>query len=278
MNGFILINKPKNFTSYDVIRILRRVLNIKKMGHSGTLDPFAEGLLIIGLNKATKFIQFLSELSKEYIAKIKFGIETDTLDIDGQVIKVDENFKLKKDVLETAIRKFPRIYDQIPPKFSAKKVEGERAYELAREGEKFELSPKRVEILDLKLLEVNEDDNEAIVHLKVSSGFYVRSFARDLANSMETIAYLLELKRIAIGNFRLEDAQILNSDEFRLIAIDKALEFIESLDIFDCRKFKNGQWMLYKYKDGIYRIYCDGEFLGIGRIENNILKPIKVLG
>ncbi len=278
MDGFILINKPKNFTSYDVIRILKRILNIKKMGHSGTLDPFAEGLLIIGLNRATKFLQFLLELPKEYIAKIKFGIETDTLDIDGQIIKVDENFKLKKDNLEIAIQSFPKTYDQIPPKFSAKKVKGERAYELAREGEEFELSSKRVEILDLKLLEVNEEDKEALVYLKVRTGFYVRSFARDLANSMGTIAYLLELRRIAIGNFRIENAQNLNSDEFRLIAIDKALEFIESLEIFDCRKFKNGQWMLYKYKDGIYRIYCNSEFLGIGKVENNILKPIKVLG
>ncbi|MEO0144873.1 MAG: tRNA pseudouridine(55) synthase TruB [candidate division WOR-3 bacterium] len=277
LNGFILLNKPKNYTSYDVIRVLKRILNIKKIGHSGTLDPFAEGLLIIGLNKATKFIQFLTDLPKEYIAKIKFSIETDTLDVDGEIIKVDENFKLNKEIFEKAILNFPRIYEQIPPKYSAKKIEGKRAYELAREGEEFELKPKRVEIYDLKILEVNESDNIAIIYIKVSSGFYVRSFARDLANFLNTIAYVSELKRIAIGKFKLENANNLNDKEFKLIDIDQALDFMEKIEILDCKRFKNGQRMLYKYDDGIYRVYCDGNFLGVGKIESNILRPLKVI-
>jgi tRNA pseudouridine55 synthase len=277
MDGFILINKPKNWTSYDVIRVLKKLFNVKKIGHSGTLDPFAEGLLIIGINRATKFIEFLMNLPKEYIAKIKFGIETDTLDIDGEIINCDNNFKLNENVLQMAVDDFPRSYKQIPPKFSAKKVDGSRAYELAREGKEFELKPKLVSIYDLKIESIDEANNEAVFYLKVSSGFYVRSFARDLANRIGTFGYLLELKRIAIGNFKLENAHNIDDREFKLIQIDTALDFIEKIEILDCRKFKNGQITIYKYKDGIYRIYCDSHFLGIGKIENNLLKPLKVL-
>jgi tRNA pseudouridine55 synthase len=277
MDGFILINKPKNWTSYDVIRVLKKLFNVKKIGHSGTLDPFAEGLLIIGINRATKFIEFLMNLPKEYIAKIKFGIETDTLDIDGKIINCDNNFKLNENVLQMAVDDFPRNYEQIPPKFSAKKVDGSRAYELAREGKEFELKPKLVSIYDLKIQSIDEANNEAVFYLKVSSGFYVRSFARDLANRIGTFGYLLELKRIAIGNFKLENAHNIDDREFKLIQIDTALDFIEKIEILDCRKFKNGQITIYKYKDGIYRIYCDSHFLGIGKIENNLLKPLKVL-
>jgi tRNA pseudouridine55 synthase len=277
MDGFILINKPKNWTSYDVIRVLKKLFNVKKIGHSGTLDPFAEGLLIIGINRATKFIEFLMNLPKEYIAKIKFGIETDTLDIDGKIINCDNNFKLNENVLQMAVDDFPRSYEQIPPKFSAKKVDGSRAYELAREGKEFELKPKLVSIYDLKIQSIDEVNNEAVFYLKVSSGFYVRSFARDLANRIGTFGYLLELKRIAIGNFKLENAHNIDDREFKLIQIDTALDFIEKIEILDCRKFKNGQITIYKYKDGIYRIYCDSNFLGIGKIENNLLKPLKVL-
>jgi tRNA pseudouridine55 synthase len=277
MDGFILINKPKNWTSYDVIRVLKKLFNVKKIGHSGTLDPFAEGLLIIGINRATKFIEFLMNLPKEYIAKIKFGIETDTLDIDGKIINCDNSFKLNENVLQMAVDDFPRSYEQIPPKFSAKKVDGSRAYELAREGKEFELKPKLVSIYDLKIQSIDEINNEAVFYLKVSSGFYVRSFARDLANRIGTFGYLLELKRIAIGNFKLENAHNIDDREFKLIQIDTALDFIEKIEILDCRKFKNGQITIYKYKDGIYRIYCDSHFLGIGKIENNLLKPLKVL-
>ncbi len=277
MDGFILINKPKNWTSYDVIRVLKKLFNVKKIGHSGTLDPFAEGLLIIGINRATKFIEFLMNLPKEYIAKIKFGIETDTLDIDGKIINCDNSFKLNENVLQMAVDDFPRSYEQIPPKFSAKKVDGSRAYELAREGKEFELKPKLVSIYDLKIQSIDEANNEAVFYLKVSSGFYVRSFARDLANRIGTFGYLLELKRIAIGNFKLENAHNIDDREFKLIQIDTALDFIEKIEILDCRKFKNGQITIYKYKDGIYRIYCDNHFLGIGKIENNLLKPLKVL-
>jgi len=277
MDGFILINKPKNWTSYDVIRVLKKLFNVKKIGHSGTLDPFAEGLLIIGINRATKFIEFLMNLPKEYIAKIKFGIETDTLDIDGKIINCDNSFKLNENVLQMAVDDFPRSYEQIPPKFSAKKVDGSRAYELAREGKEFELKPKLVSIYDLKIQSIDEANNEAVFYLKVSSGFYVRSFARDLANRIGTFGYLLELKRIAIGNFKLENAHNIDDREFKLIQIDTALDFIEKIEILDCRKFKNGQITIYKYKDGIYRIYCDSHFLGIGKIENNLLKPLKVL-
>jgi tRNA pseudouridine55 synthase len=277
MDGFILINKPKNWISYDVIRVLKKLFNVKKIGHSGTLDPFAEGLLIIGINRATKFIEFLMNLPKEYIAKIKFGIETDTLDIDGKIINCDNNFKLNENVLQMAVDDFPRSYEQIPPKFSAKKVDGSRAYELAREGKEFELKPKLVSIYDLKIQSIDEANNEAVFYLKVSSGFYVRSFARDLANRIGTFGYLLALKRIAIGNFKLENAHNIDDREFKLIPIDTALDFIEKIEILDCRKFKNGQITIYKYKDGIYRIYCDSNFLGIGKIENNLLKPLKVL-
>ncbi|MEO0223481.1 MAG: tRNA pseudouridine(55) synthase TruB [candidate division WOR-3 bacterium] len=277
MDGFILINKPKGWTSYDVIRVLKKLFNVKKIGHSGTLDPFAEGLLIIGINKATKFIEFLMNLPKEYIAKIKLGAETDTLDIDGEIVNYDNNFKLNREILEMVINDFPRDYEQIPPKFSAKKIDGKRAYELAREGKEFELKPKLVSIYDLKIEDIDEVNNEAIFYLKVSSGFYVRSFARDLANKMGTFGYLLELKRIAIGNFKIEKAHSINDKEFKLIQIDTALDFIEKIEILDCRKFKNGQITTYKYKDGIYRVYCDSNFLGIGKIENNLLKPLKVL-
>ncbi|MCS7245866.1 MAG: tRNA pseudouridine(55) synthase TruB [candidate division WOR-3 bacterium] len=277
MNGFILINKPKGYTSYDVIRVLKKILGFKKIGHSGTLDPFAEGLLVIGINKATKFIEFLIGLEKTYIAKIKFGIETNTLDVEGDIINVDSSFKLNISVFQKVIEDFPREYEQIPPKFSAKRIHGKRAYELSREGIDFEIKPKTVKIYELKVLSVYEVNNEADIFLRVSSGFYVRSFARDLAEKLNTYGYVLELKRIAIGSFKLENAHSLNDSEFKVISIDEALYFFEKIEIIDCFKFKSGQITRYKYKEGIYRVYCDGNFIGVGKIENELLKPLKVL-
>jgi len=205
MKGIAIFYKPKGQTSYDVIRKLKKLLKPKKIGHGGTLDPFAEGVLIIGIDEGTKQLtQFLKSSKKEYIGVIELGKESNTFDIEGEIIDNEiAEFPEKQDIINV-LNTFKGKTLQTPPKFSAVKISGKPAYKLARQGKEFILTPKEVEIIDIEFLDYSPP--ELRLKLLVKSGFYVRSFAQDLGKKLKTGAYLKSLTRTQVSDFKINEA------------------------------------------------------------------------
>lgn len=207
INGILLINKEEGITSYDVIRKLKKVLpKGQKIGHGGTLDPFATGLLIILLGKGTKLMNQIHSLKKEYMVKAEFGYATDTQDVTGEKIEVCENLvEVSKDKIESVIKgKFLGEIYQTPPMFSAKKIKGRKAYDLAREGKEVNIEPKKITIHFFGL--VHYDWPYSTFFVLCSTGTYIRTLVNDLGNEIGTYATAVELQRTKIGDFNLENA------------------------------------------------------------------------
>jgi len=203
--GFILINKPSGITSHDVVDKLREITKIKKIGHAGTLDPFAQGLLILGIGrKFTKKLSIFQKKDKEYIATLKLGAESDTFDREGKIVERKVEKIPDKKEIEEVLKSFIGEIEQIPPIFSAKKVKGKKLYELARKGIKVEPKPQRVKIYEISILEYNFPCLK--IRVKCSSGTYIRSLANDIGKKLGCGAYVEELIRTKIGNFSLSDA------------------------------------------------------------------------
>ncbi len=203
--GFLAVDKPSGPTSHDIVAEARRALRIRKVGHTGTLDPFATGLLLLAAGAATRLIEYLGPLEKEYVATARLGETTDTLDPEGDSVFVSDGWqKLNWEQVEAALNSFVGQMDQMPPVFSAKKIGGESAHRRARRGEDVELQPSPVSIHEIELLSLSLP--EVTFRLRCSTGTYVRSVARDLGDRLGVGAYLSALRRTAIGSFRVEDA------------------------------------------------------------------------
>jgi len=204
-SGFILINKPAGPTSFNIISRLRRITGIKKIGHAGTLDPFANGLLICAIGReATREIDKFVKLPKEYIADVFLGKRTDTMDTEGKIISEYSGKKITKKKIVEVIKKFIGKQEQIPPMFSAKKVNGKKLYELARKGIEIEREPSKIEIFKIKILKYSWPKLK--LKIKCSSGTYIRSLADDIGTKLGCGAYLTNLKRTEIGKLKLKKA------------------------------------------------------------------------
>ena len=279
MNGLIIINKPKGCTSHDVVNKIRKTLNIKKVGHTGTLDPNATGVLPILIGNATKASKYLVEHKKTYVATLKLGEKTTTGDSEGQVIEKDFNFnnmEIKK--IEDILKTFLGKQTQIPPMYSSIKVNGKKLYEYAREGKKVEIPSREIEIFNIELLSFNEKD-EIIFEVECSKGTYIRTLCEDIANKLETIGYMKELKRTKVNEFNIENS--INLEELtiekiqeKIIKIEEIFESKEKINLDDkkLQLFLNGVLLTQKMKDEIYRIYNNKNFIGLGIIKNNLLK------
>lgn len=204
MFGFLNIYKPKDITSHDVVSYLRRVTKIKQIGHTGTLDPFAEGVLPVCIGKSTRLIEYLSD-DKAYIATVQFGKTTDTYDIEGEVLS-ESDIKVKEDELLSALTKYHGEIEQIPPKYSAIKVNGKKLYEYARAGVEVEIKPRKVVIEEIKLLSFDSNLQTAEIYIKCSKGTYIRTIGYDLGQDLGCGAYLSGLKRVQAGDFSIEDS------------------------------------------------------------------------
>ena len=204
MFGFLNIYKPKDITSHDVVSYLRRVTKIKQIGHTGTLDPFAEGVLPVCIGKSTRLIEYLSD-DKAYIATVQFGKTTDTYDIEGEVL-LESDIKVKEDELLSALTKYHGEIEQIPPKYSAIKVNGKKLYEYARAGVEVEIKPRKVVIEEIKLLSFDSNLQAAEIYIKCSKGTYIRTIGYDLGQDLGCGAYLSGLKRVQAGDFSVEDS------------------------------------------------------------------------
>jgi len=203
--GFILINKPSGITSHDVVDKLREITKIKKIGHAGTLDPFAQGLLILAIGrKFTKKLSIFQKKDKEYVATIRLGAESDTFDREGKIVERKVEKVPERKEIEEVLKSFLGEIEQIPPIFSAKKVKGKKLYELARKGIKVEPKPKKVKIYEISILEYRFPHLK--IKVKCSSGTYIRSLANDIGKKLGCGAFVEELIRTKIGEFSIENA------------------------------------------------------------------------
>jgi tRNA pseudouridine55 synthase len=206
LNGIFLLNKELGRSSFSIVRELKNGLDLKKVGHAGTLDPLASGLLIIMVGKFTKRFDDFQKLDKEYEAEIVFGKETDTYDSEGKVIyKYQGKIILSNNNIDKALKKFEGKISQVPPAYSAVKISGKPAYKRSRAGETLKLKPKKVEIKEIKLMNIGDSSIE--IKVTCSSGTYIRSLAYDLGREIGFGAYLSKLKRTRIGNFKLSEAK-----------------------------------------------------------------------
>ena len=249
MDGLILIDKKEGVTSYDAVMLAKRIFHTRKVGHCGTLDPFASGLLIIGINQATKVMTFLEHDYKEYLATIKLGISTDTYDITGKVINESAINKVNEEQILEVLESFKGEIKQIPPIYSSIHIDGKKAYEYARNTQEVTLPEREVTILDLKLLSFDEESIS--IYVKCSRGTYIRTLGVDIAKKLNNDGCLSSLRRISIGGIKVDDANTykeLEEQNVRLIDIKDALRY-KKLYINDARILKrvyNGQNIILK--------------------------------
>lgn len=281
MNGIILVNKPKNCTSHDVVYKVRKIVK-EKVGHTGTLDPLAEGVLPLLIGKGTLCSKYLIEHDKEYEIVLKLGISTETMDGEGKVIEnkeVEEELLDKKHV-EEILESFVGKQKQTPPIYSAIKVKGKKLYEYARRGEKVEIPKREIEIYEIKLIAINREKKEIEFKVSCSKGTYIRSLCTDIAKKLGTIGYMSELKRLKVGNFKIEDTIIIDENirkediEKKLITIEELFKTKEKIEL-NTKKlilFLNGVKLNENKEDGVYRIYNLGKFIGLGIVKNKLLK------
>lgn len=276
IDGLLIFDKEKGITSHDLVYKVRKKLGIKKVGHTGTLDPMATGVLVISIGKGTKTSDYILSSDKVYEAKIKLGVLTDSYDITGKILEEEDVCFTDEDIKDTLI-KFTGKISQRPPIYSALKVKGKKLYEYAREGKDVEIKKRDVEIYKIELLDFNGKDEFTIL-TKVSKGTYIRSLANDLGRSLGTFGTLTELRRTRSGSFKIEDAikvsafEKLSIEEIKekILPMDLALIDFKRIDIPKsfCEKFIVGQFYKLKEKlnDENYRVYSEDNFLGIGEI------------
>lgn len=287
MQGIIIINKPKGFTSQDVVSKVKKILNIKKAGHTGTLDPMATGVLPVLLGNYTKLSKYLIEHNKTYIAKISLGKKTSTGDIEGEIIEQKEfNSEIfVEERLKEVLKSFLGKQKQIPPMYSAIKVDGKKLYEYARQGIEVEVKSRDIEIYDIDLLNFNKENLEIEFVVSCSKGTYIRVLCEDIAKKLGTVGYMSELKRILVDKFSIDDAidfetleenkeneEFLNSNIFTMEEVFNDLQKL----ILNSRKlelFLNGVMLTFKNSDGLYNIYDEkNNYIGTGTIKNELLK------
>lgn len=286
MNGILIVNKPQNHTSRDIVNIISKKLNTKKVGHTGTLDPIAEGLLVVPIGRALKISELLTSEKKEYIAKVILGYETDMLDITGKEIKRNIP-NVDKDKLIEVLNSFIGKYNQEVPMYSAVKVNGRKLYEYARSNIQITPPSKIVEIYSISLLEepIYKDDTvEFTMKCEVSKGTYIRSLIRDIAYKLSTYGTMKELIRTKQGSFLLEDAftlEDIQKDNYKLLSIKEALPNIKITKIDDktLKQVKNGMVLDKFFEEEISLLVDkDGREIAIYKdIGNGKVKPYKMI-
>ena len=279
MNGFILVNKKKDMTSRDVVNILTKILKTKKIGHTGTLDSFAEGILLVAVNKGLKVVKLLNYKDKEYIAKVKLGIKTDTLDMTGNILE-EKKEELNKEELVEVLKSFIGDYSYEVPIYSAIKVNGKKLYEYARNNQKVELPIKNSYIYDIKLIDFK--DNSFTFSVKVSNGTYIRALVRDISKKLNKLMTLEELTRTKVDNLLIENSYTLEdikNNNFKLLKINDLLNYKEvelSRDLED--KVLNGNKIkLDEKEDNILFIKEKEEIAVYTREECDIFKVLAMI-
>lgn len=283
MFGFLNVYKPVGKTSHDVVAYFRRILKIKQIGHTGTLDPFAEGVLPICIGKSTKLIEYLPD-DKSYTAFVQFGKSTETYDTEGKIV-FESDKKVSKEEVEHALNNFKGEIEQLPPMYSAIKVNGKKLYEYAREGVEVEVKPRKVTIFKIELLDFDSENQTAQVYIECSKGTYIRSIANDLGQVLGCGGYLYRLIRNKAGKFlvensvKMEDFKTVDEVKKNLInPIDMLNLNIYELNEAECQKIQYGQPLLnksIKSVDFIILVY-NNRIKAVAKVDGDYIKVNKV--
>lgn len=283
MDGIICINKPKGITSFDVVRKLKRILKEKRIGHTGTLDPLATGVMVVCAGKATRLVQDIEGYEKEYLASFELGFKTDTYDMEGKITDRSDVQKPGREKLQEVLKKFLGHIKQVPPMYSALKVDGKRLYDLAREGIVIERKSRDVEIKSIELLEF--DGVRGKILCKVSKGTYIRSLIYDIGEELGTFATMTDLLRTEVGQVKLE--QCITLEEAEKMGETEDFSFVTTVEKFfgfprmdlegeeNLKYYKNGNNFGYRVKNGNYSVYYEGEFIGLAHVANYRMKAYK---
>ncbi|MCK5780696.1 MAG: tRNA pseudouridine(55) synthase TruB [Psychrilyobacter sp.] len=285
MNGLINVDKPIGFTSFDVIRKLKKILNMKKIGHTGTLDPLATGVLVICLGRATKLANVIEATKKTYIADFILGSKTDTYDTEGEIIEKSE-IRVSKIDVEQILGQFRGEIKQVPPMYSALKVNGKRLYELAREGVVIERKSREVTISKLELLEFDEETQCGKLYCEVSKGTYIRSLIFDIGEELKTFAHMTGLRRTEVGEYKVEDGFTI--EDMEKMGLEEDFSFVKSVEESfpfekvelkkekDIKLYINGNTIVCDKPNDRYKIYEKNKFIGLGEVIDKRLKGWKV--
>lgn len=281
MNGIIVVNKPSGITSRDVVNSVCKILGTKKVGHTGTLDPLADGVLVLCVGKATKLVDVITSNDKEYVAMVKLGILTDTLDVDGKVLE-KRNCYVNKQELIKVLKSFIGKYNQEVPIYSAVKINGKKLYEYARNGEKIVLPKREVNVKAIELLDLNNDSYSFKV--TVSKGTYVRSLIKDINDKLGIIGVMSKLTRTRQGRFKIEESYSINDIEkgnYKLITITDVLKCKNCVIIDDnlYNVIKNGGLISNSYNKEMVTFLYNGKAVAIYKVydkDNTKMKPYKM--
>lgn len=285
MNGILIVNKPKQYTSHDVVAKVKKICG-EKVGHTGTLDPMATGVLPLLIGQGTKLSKYLISHDKIYVSTIQLGKKTDTLDSEGNIIeeKAVDIKLLNKENVQKVLDFQKGKQTQTPPIYSAIKVNGKKLYEYARKGVEVEIPKRKIEIYNIELLNINEKDKTIEFKVHCSKGTYIRTLCENIAENLGTIGYMKELNRVQVGQFNLSQSvtveeleQNRENEKFwnqHLITIQK---FFENYPIIDLKKeklnlFLNGVQLTNNNNNGLYQIKVNNTIIGIGNIKNKLLK------
>ena len=280
MNGILIIDKEQNWTSNDVVQKVKKITG-EKVGHTGTLDPLATGVLPLLIGKGTLLSKYLVNHDKTYVAKVKLGVKTDTADLEGEVIEKetveDNTFEEKK--IKEVLKSFIGKQKQTPPMYSAVKIKGKKLYEYARGGQKVDIPERDIEIYEMELINFRKETQEIEFKASCSKGTYIRSLCEDIAKKLGTIGTMSSLRRIRVGEFKIEDAITISEAQQmdlseRIITIEKFFKKNNKIELSskDLTLFLNGVKLDRQEDEGIYRVYCNGDFIGVGVVMDGFLK------
>jgi tRNA pseudouridine55 synthase len=280
LDGVLLLDKPVGPSSSTVLQAVKKLLEAKKAGHAGTLDPLASGLLLLLFGEATKFAQFGLDAPKEYLAQVRLGVATDTGDAEGRVLEERPAVAVDDAAIARTLARFRGVIEQVPPMYSALKRDGQPLYALAREGQTVERAPRQVEIHELELLGRKEATLD--IRVRCSKGTYIRQLAVDLGAALGTVAHLSALRRTAVGRLRVQDAVSFDALQAQgasaLKSMDCLLEDLPRLDLESgqASQFLRGAAVPLEGKEaGACRVYAEGGLLGIGRLAGGRLQPLR---
>lgn len=292
MDGIIIINKEKGYTSHDAVYKIKKMFNTK-VGHTGTLDPNATGVLPLLLGEGTKVSKYLINHNKEYEAVLQLGKKTETADGEGIVIEEKEVLPqmLKKEFVEETLNSFIGVQNQVPPMYSAIKVNGRKLYDYARSGQTVEVKARRIEIYNIKLIKIDEKEKQIFFRVSCSKGTYIRTLCENIAEKLGTVGYMKELNRTKVGDFKIEDSikvkeleeNILKNNLSKIITIEELFKEKEKVELTDneIKKYLNGVQIpineIYSKTNNndneeICRVYYKNKFIGLGVIKNEKLK------
>lgn len=286
MDGIINIYKPKEWTSHDIVAKIKRITG-EKVGHTGTLDPLAQGLLPILIGKGTQCSKYLVNHDKKYRVELKLGKRTETLDAEGKIIEekeIPQNMleQSNKSNIEKTLKTFEGEIEQKPPIYSAIKVKGKKLYEYARKGQEVEIPTRKITIYSIELKQIKKEKNIIIFDVYCSKGTYIRTLCEDIAKKLNTIGYMQNLLRIQVGEFNIKDSITLRMEnktdleniEKNIITIEKIFSKHPKVNIEQSKikYFLNGVKITQNLEDGIYRIYTNNKFIGTGTIKEKLLK------